>query len=60
MSFDAANTNRAGKLSYSELQFANPLLAKYFDPIDTRHCGYLTKEDIRAAMLEKMQNPADQ
>ncbi len=54
VSFDAADTNHDGKLSRAEVQAANPLLAKYFDQIDTQHHDYLTKEDIHTAMREKM------
>ncbi|WP_125910438.1 EF-hand domain-containing protein [Burkholderia singularis] len=59
VAFDAADTNRDGELSRAELQAANPLLARYFDQIDTHHRGYLTKNDIRDAMLKKMEDLAD-
>ncbi|KVL46573.1 hypothetical protein WT01_36520 [Burkholderia cepacia] len=57
--FDAADTNHDGKLSRAELQAANPPLAKYFDQIDIHHRGYLTKDDIRGAMLKKMDSLVD-
>ena len=52
-SFEAADTNGDGKLSRKEAQAANPLLHKYFDDIDTDGNGFITPDEIRAAMLKK-------
>ncbi|KVK94143.1 EF-hand domain-containing protein [Burkholderia cepacia] len=59
-SFEAADTNRDGKLSRAEVQAVNPPLAKYFDQIDVDHRGYLTKEDIRAAVVKELDIPLGQ
>ena len=49
--FDAADTNRDGKLSREEAA-ALPRLVKHFDAIDSAKTGFVTKEQV-AAMMKK-------
>ncbi len=60
-SFAAADANHDGKLSRNEAKAANPLLYKYFDDIDTNGDGFITADELRAAMLQKrLQSVEDQ
>ncbi|WP_347260900.1 EF-hand domain-containing protein [Rudaea sp.] len=59
-SFAAADKNHDGKLSRKEAQEANPLLAKYFDDIDADGDGFITPDEIRAAMVQKQMESVDE
>jgi Ca2+-binding EF-hand superfamily protein len=48
--FKAANRTGDGKLTREEASAGMPKVARNFDKIDKDHKGYLTLEDIKAAM----------
>ncbi|MFC3902588.1 EF hand [Acinetobacter marinus] len=49
-SFSAADVNHDGKLSKSEIEKANPDVAKKFTAFDTDQDGFLTIEEIFAGL----------
>jgi Ca2+-binding EF-hand superfamily protein len=48
--FKAANKSGDGKLTREEAKAGMPKVARNFDKLDIDHKGYLTVEDIKAAM----------
>lgn len=52
--FAKADANGDGKLSKDEAK-AMPRIAKNFDAIDTNHDGFVTPEEIGAAMAQRAQ-----
>jgi hypothetical protein len=51
--FDAADTNKDGKLSREEAQAKMPRVYKSFDTIDTSHTGTISLADIEAFLMSK-------
>ena len=49
--FNAADSNGDGKIDKSEATAANPVLAERFATIDANADGFVTPEEIRAAIL---------
>ena len=50
--FKAANTTADGKLTKEQAEAGMPRIAKNFDKIDVDHKGYITLDQIKAAMKE--------
>jgi Ca2+-binding EF-hand superfamily protein len=48
--FKAADKDGDGKLTKAEAEAGMPRLAKNFDRIDTDHKGYITLDQLKAAM----------
>ncbi|PPV09740.1 hypothetical protein XavaCFBP5823_13025 [Xanthomonas axonopodis pv. vasculorum] len=48
--FDAMDTDGDGRISRAEAQ-ANPALADEFDALDTRHSGYLIREQLAGWLI---------
>ncbi len=48
--FEAMDTDGDGRISRAEAQ-ANPALADEFDALDTRHSGYLTREQLAGWLI---------
>ncbi|SDM38732.1 EF-hand domain-containing protein [Polaromonas sp. JS666] len=51
--FDAADTNKDGKLTREEAQAKMPKVYKNFDAIDTRHSGSISLADIETFLVSK-------
>jgi len=51
--FEAADANHDHKLSKTEVQAANPMLAEHFDDIDANHDGFLSRHEIRESIREQ-------
>jgi Ca2+-binding EF-hand superfamily protein len=51
--FDAADTNKDGKLSREEAQAKMPKVYKNFDAIDAGHTGAISLADIEAFVASK-------
>src|ERR1700761_949753 len=51
--FANANTTHDGKLTREQAAAGMPMVAKYFDEIDTQHVGYVTLPQIEALMQQK-------
>jgi len=51
--FKAADKDGDGKLTRDEAEAGMPRVAKNFDQIDKDHKGYVTLEDIKAAMAAR-------
>jgi RNase H-fold protein (predicted Holliday junction resolvase) len=52
--FTAADTNGDGRLTPDEAKAGMPMVYRQFDNIDSGHKGYVTKDDILAAMQQRM------
>jgi hypothetical protein len=50
--FKAANTTNDNKLTREQAEKGMPRIAKNFDKIDVDHKGYITLEQVKAAMNE--------
>ncbi|MFS2036386.1 hypothetical protein ACEN8I_20355 [Polaromonas sp. CT11-55] len=51
--FDAADTNKDGKLTREEAQAKMPKVYKNFDAIDTHHTGTISLADIETFVVSK-------
>jgi Ca2+-binding EF-hand superfamily protein len=51
--FKEANKSGDGKLTREEAKAGMPKIAKNFDRLDKDHKGYLTVDDIKAAMVAR-------
>ena len=51
--FDAADTNKDGKLTREEAQAKMPKVYKNFDAIDASHAGAISLADIEAFVVSK-------
>ena len=51
--FDAADTNKDGKLTREEAQAKMPKVYKNFDAIDTHHTGAVSLADIETFVVSK-------
>jgi Ca2+-binding EF-hand superfamily protein len=52
--FAAADTNGDGRITLDEARAGMPMVARQFDSIDTGHKGYVTKDEIVAALQQRM------
>jgi hypothetical protein len=51
--FAAANTTQDGKLTRQQAAAGMPMVARYFDQIDTARAGYVTLPQIEAFMQQR-------
>ena len=51
--FEAADTNRDGKLTLAEAQAGMPRIAQHFNEIDTNHQGYITLDQIKSFVASR-------
>lgn len=52
--FAAADANGDSRLTKGEAKAGMPMVYRNFDSIDVDHKGYVTKDDILAAMQQRM------
>lgn len=53
--FDAADTNKDGRIDRDEAAAANPLLADRFDDVDSNADGFVTAAELRVAIISTHQ-----
>jgi EF hand len=51
--FEAADTNKDGKLSAQEARAGMPMVSKNFDTIDTAHTGTISLSDIETFIVSR-------